>query len=334
MHSRPLVEGPGIVVGRKGTAGSVSWSDGDFFPIDTTYWVKLRDSNALDLRFTALLLESVDLPAICAQTGVPGLNRERAYEITVNLPSRPEQRRIVDLVGALDAQIAALSLESLAVRAVLTSAAETTWRSTNTSAPIASLGRIVTGSTPKTSDTGNWSVNEVPFLTPGDLADLSVLDRTDRFVSKAGADSGRRIPPGSVSVVCIGATIGKVGVTARELLTNQQINSVVGLGSYDAMVLALLLSAPSGRRSLMDAAGQTAVPILNKSAFGQIVVPWPAINDRMHLGELASDTLALRETQDAEINALRSLRQTVVADLLSGALEVPDSYDEFLSKAA
>ncbi len=56
MHSRPLVEGPGIVVGRKGTAWSVSWSDGDFFPIDTTYWVKLRDSNALDLRFTALLL--------------------------------------------------------------------------------------------------------------------------------------------------------------------------------------------------------------------------------------------------------------------------------------
>jgi len=85
-HSKPLVQGPGIVVGRKGTAGSVTWTRDDFFPIDTTYWVRPLDSESLDLRFASLLLEQADLPSVCAQTGVPGLNRDRAYDIEVLAP--------------------------------------------------------------------------------------------------------------------------------------------------------------------------------------------------------------------------------------------------------
>jgi len=49
-HNEKLVSGPGIVVGRKGTAGSVAWASGDFFPIDTTYWVNIK-SPKLTLRF-------------------------------------------------------------------------------------------------------------------------------------------------------------------------------------------------------------------------------------------------------------------------------------------
>lgn len=108
LHSSPLVVGPGIVVGRKGTAGSVTWSEDNFFPIDTTYYVHLRHADSVDLRFTYLLLVHASLPTICAQTGVPGLNRDRAYKIPVRLPPLAEQRRIVDLIGTIDAHIANL----------------------------------------------------------------------------------------------------------------------------------------------------------------------------------------------------------------------------------
>ena len=37
FHSKYLVRGPGIIVGRKGTIGAATWSDKDFWPIDTTY---------------------------------------------------------------------------------------------------------------------------------------------------------------------------------------------------------------------------------------------------------------------------------------------------------
>ncbi|MFN9971226.1 MAG: restriction endonuclease subunit S, partial [Phycisphaerae bacterium] len=36
-HDASLVQGPGIIVGRKGNVGSVFWCDDDFFVIDTAY---------------------------------------------------------------------------------------------------------------------------------------------------------------------------------------------------------------------------------------------------------------------------------------------------------
>lgn len=41
-HDEALVPNGGIIVGRKGTAGSVTVSPGPFWPIDTTYFVKAR----------------------------------------------------------------------------------------------------------------------------------------------------------------------------------------------------------------------------------------------------------------------------------------------------
>lgn len=39
-HNEYLVEGPGIVIGRKGTIGEVAWIHKNFFPIDTTFYIK------------------------------------------------------------------------------------------------------------------------------------------------------------------------------------------------------------------------------------------------------------------------------------------------------
>ena len=43
FHKDYLVEGPAIIVGRKGTIGHVEWSVGNCFPIDTAFYVKIRD---------------------------------------------------------------------------------------------------------------------------------------------------------------------------------------------------------------------------------------------------------------------------------------------------
>lgn len=43
-HDEALVEGPGVVVGRKGNVGSVHWSDVSFWPIDTTFFVRTDES--------------------------------------------------------------------------------------------------------------------------------------------------------------------------------------------------------------------------------------------------------------------------------------------------
>ena len=77
-HDERLVAGPGIVVGRKGSPGLITWAHGDFFPIDTTFYVVPRDAN-LGLPFLFFALTGQDLPSVADDSAVPGLNRNLAY---------------------------------------------------------------------------------------------------------------------------------------------------------------------------------------------------------------------------------------------------------------
>lgn len=81
-HDRPLVSGPGIVVGRKGNVGSVYWAERDFFPIDTTYYVE----SDLPFRFLDQLLRTLHF--VDSHAAVPGLSREQAYGLVVVEPDR------------------------------------------------------------------------------------------------------------------------------------------------------------------------------------------------------------------------------------------------------
>jgi type I restriction enzyme S subunit len=99
-HSKALVKGPGIVVGRKGSAGEVTWFNDDFWPIDTTYYVRLLKPS--DLRWTYYCLKCLNLSSLSIITGVPGLNRNDAYNLKVRVPAISEQRRIVEILDQAD----------------------------------------------------------------------------------------------------------------------------------------------------------------------------------------------------------------------------------------
>lgn len=77
-HDEGLAKGPGIVVGRKGSAGKVTWVPNDFFAIDTTFYVVPR-SEGLSLPFLFYALQAQDLASLGADSAVPGLNRNVAY---------------------------------------------------------------------------------------------------------------------------------------------------------------------------------------------------------------------------------------------------------------
>ena len=78
LHNEALAKGPGIVIGRKGNPGIVTWSYDDFFPIDTTFYVK-RTGIVASLNYLFYTLKAQDLPSLSADSAVPGLNRNLAY---------------------------------------------------------------------------------------------------------------------------------------------------------------------------------------------------------------------------------------------------------------
>lgn len=97
-HDRANTQSPAIVIGRKGSHGSVHWSDERAFVIDTAYYVD-RTHTAQDLRWLYYVLTSANLARLSQDVGVPGLSRERAYEAEMPfVRDLREQRRIADFL--------------------------------------------------------------------------------------------------------------------------------------------------------------------------------------------------------------------------------------------
>ena len=145
FHNEYLVEGPAIIVGRKGAAGEVAFEKKNLWPIDTTYFIKVPQ--CLDFMFSFFLLKSLILSQLDKSTAIPGLNRNDAYNLNINLLPLPEQHDIVSkieqLFSELDNGIANLKLaqEQLKVyrQAVLKKAFEgeltKKWREQQTDLP-------------------------------------------------------------------------------------------------------------------------------------------------------------------------------------------------------
>jgi type I restriction enzyme, S subunit len=92
VHDRALVNGPGVVIGRKGTVGAVYWADGPHYPIDTTYYVEPLEGLAPEILYYAL--RDVRLADLNSDSAVPGLNRDEACTQIVCLPGPGDHERI------------------------------------------------------------------------------------------------------------------------------------------------------------------------------------------------------------------------------------------------
>ena len=165
------------------------------------------------------------------------------------------------------------------------------------------LGTIVTGKTPSSRVAGCFG-SEIPFVTPSDFDGRRLIDSTARYLTAKGAAivGNCRVPAGAVMVSCIGSDMGKAAVAARDCVTNQQINSIVVADDADALFVYYNLR---GRKAeIQSAAGGSAQPILNKSAFGQLPIELPtppeqrgisrilgALDEKIELNRRMNETL-------------------------------------------
>ena len=101
-HNEFLVTAPCVIVGRKGSAGEVTWSDKNCTPIDTTFYVKLLDESTTDLRFAFHMLKLLELPSLKVGSGSEGINRNNVYSLQIPFPPLAVQRAIGDECDAVD----------------------------------------------------------------------------------------------------------------------------------------------------------------------------------------------------------------------------------------
>lgn len=183
------------------------------------------------------------------------------------------------------------------------------------------LGKILTGTTPSTKVDEYYCSQDYMFIGPADLGNDKSPDTSEKYISSAGFKVARQLPSDSVMVVCIGATIGKVGITNKPCATNQQINTIIPSKAYSADYVYYLISGIS--KYLLAFAGDTATPILNKGEFGKVVTfVHNSLDERHQIAKILSAVDTKIENEMSTREQLEQLKKGLMQLLLTGKIRV------------
>jgi len=186
---------------------------------------------------------------------------------------------------------------------------------------IKNIGEVITGTTPSTSVKEFWE-GEIPFITPSDFEDDRIyVSQTERNVTKAGAKKGRIIPKDTILVVCIGSTLGKIALSYKECITNQQINAIICDNSKvnPFFVYYFLLKNQSLLRSY---AGTTTKPIVKKSLFEIFKLPLPPLSEQKEIAEILQTIDQKIEIEKKKKELYYELFKTLLNKIMNQEIEV------------
>ncbi len=102
-HDEYKAKAPGVVTGRSGTIGKVTFVTEDYWPHNTSLWV--TDFKGNFPKYIYYFYLHFDLTRFSSGSGVPTLNRNDIHSQTILLPPLPEQTRIVQILETWDKAI-------------------------------------------------------------------------------------------------------------------------------------------------------------------------------------------------------------------------------------
>lgn len=182
---------------------------------------------------------------------------------------------------------------------------------------ISELGAVVTGSTPPTKDGKNYG-ESFQFIAPMDISEVQYIRSTEKMLSQKGFDLSRPIPSESICVVCIGSTIGKMGMTTNLCTTNQQINTLIPHEKQHSSIIFYLLKL-NLIWQLRKEMGLQAVPIVNKSKFSKMLIPFPkSENEIQSIAEKLNIIQREIEVNERILEKQKELKTGLMQDLLTG----------------
>lgn len=175
--------------------------------------------------------------------------------------------------------------------------------------PIKNLGRVVTGKTPPTGIQEYFGGNEL-FVSPKDLRrDSSFVSDTETKITPRALDKfkGQVIPKNSVMFTSLSFAFGKMGITTRSCITNQQINTVVPNAKHNYRFVYYLLKTYESIIFSYNSGIDT--PIVPKSVFEKIQVRCPDLDLQKKIAAVLSTYDDLIENNRRRIELLEQMAE-------------------------
>ena len=338
FHDEAMAPGPGVVVGRKGTIGSIHLSQIDYWPHDTTLWSRNLKGN--DARFVYYYLHTIDLKRFDVGNSNPTINRNHIHKIPVRIPPHEVQSEIADRLSLFDKLIEnnrrriALLEESARllyrewfvhqrfpghehVKVVDGVPEGWVWKT------IADVSETIGGGTPSTEVHEYWEGGDITWFSPTDLTAndcLALLGSRKKITASGLKNSSAKMLPPETILMSSRATIGYFGMYDGPACTNQGFISMV---PHDVSYLYYLLYNLSHRKQeIISLAGGATYKEINKSTFRAFPVVWPcsllAREFSRFCGEIMEQVRALKRQNEK----LREARDLLLPRLMSGEIQV------------
>jgi type I restriction enzyme S subunit len=234
-HNVAKVKGPGVVIGRKGTLGTSHFIKQDFWPHDTSLWVK--DFKGNDPRFISYFLKTLKLENFDTGSSNPTLNRNHVHKIKVFFPDCNIQKKVAAVTSAYDDLI-----ENNKRRiALLEKMAEEIYREWfvrfrflgyqkakfDKGIPkgweVKSVGDVYktsSGGTPSRKNASNYG-DEINWLKTGELKNIFAFDSDEKITQQGLESSSAKLFPENTVVIAMYCAMADITILATPSATNQ-----------------------------------------------------------------------------------------------------------------
>ena len=191
---------------------------------------------------------------------------------------------------------------------------------------IKEFGEVQTGSTPPTKDKSNYG-NYIPFAKPPHFRQNGKIETGDSMLSEKGLKKGRLFEANSIFMVCIGATIGKTGFSEKPISSNQQINGLTPSKNYYPRFFYYAFISNIVQKQVLKQgkSAQATLPIINKTKWENILVPFPKSIETQkqivaQLDKLQAETKKLEAIYQQKIDDLEELKKSILQKAFNGEL--------------
>ena len=308
--------------------GRVSFQEPQSSVIGTMQYILPKEG--YNIRYIGYCLQSLDLAGYKQGAAIPHIYFRDYGERLVNVTDdKAEQQAIVSRLDTAFAKIDAVKAnaekqlnDAKALFQKELSKAMTPkegWEEKK----LSDIGKTQTGATPSKNDKSNYG-DFIPFIRPTEINydGLGNINyKSEMSLSEKGLENGRLFKGGSIFMVCIGATIGKVAISTKDVSCNQQINVITPRSNINAKFVFHAMTSNAFKNKVLKEgmSAQATLPIISKGKWEKLTIPIPPLSEQQaivtHLDTLSEKLKTVEEKQKAIMAECDAMKQALLREV-------------------